>query len=185
MNTNYSEIADPEDVIDQGIAAVETLDTIVSDIDRFVLDWAQRLQQQLEVEDKTPKPDQRLRRQIEQFENEKSEWRLKRDQENERINEKLEQLADAWLHLEAEQRQFLQLKQNVHVQSIEVTQQPQVSAGTDDVASASALASTSPRCVDAQEPLATSSKLQDPITAETAVRQFQRLRQEILSSRRR
>jgi len=168
---------------------VDALQAMLSDVDGFMVDWFQRLNQQLVACDTVFSPDQKVRQQSERLRREQNEWNLKRDREDEQIQEKFQQLTDAWLRLESEQRKFLQLK-NARA-SVSGESPPQHALAQNALAQATesidARATHSPAV--AVKPIPTQSvpgspdrQSPEPSSSEHAIRQFQRLRQEIQSS---
>jgi len=167
------------------IAMVTAIERVILDIDNFVGDWLQRLNNQLQTERPSEATDPSLRENVDAFEQEKSRWRLERNRGDEQIREKVEQLTQAWLHLEAEQRKFLQIKEVRTIVTselaIQVASQPLPTTGSESTSLRSPegkhhSAKTTASC------FVTDSK--ESRSSENAVLQFQRLRKEIQDSRR-
>jgi hypothetical protein len=91
-------------------AIVDALEEVISDIDGFLSQWFQRLSHNADAFHTSAKPDERLRRRVQDLEQDKLRWKANQHSEEQRIHERAEQLTEAWLRLEGEQRRFLQIK---------------------------------------------------------------------------
>ncbi len=185
VNTDDCDVA-PEVILD-------ALQDVISDVEAFLSDLFHRLDHNIAVSDTVAEPDERLRQRIEEFQYEKSQWEAKRKCDAEQFREKADQLTDAWLRLEAEQRKILQMKEphaaasrerlpasdSAHRDSVGVA--TAVSAGSDAVAAEPVLGGDQ-YAID-QQPVKHSPVSHVSRSREAAVRQFQRLRREIASSR--
>jgi hypothetical protein len=89
---------------------VDALQTIVSDVDAFVSNWFRRLDQCVESCQPGTTPDAILQKRIQDFQNDKTRWEAQRKSDERQIQEQAQQLTEAWLRLEDEQRKFLQMK---------------------------------------------------------------------------
>ncbi len=89
------------------IQAVDQFELLIADVESFLDDWLQRLDQLQAV---SATPDAHLRKRIHDFELDKSQWEAKRKRETREIHEKAEELTKAWLRLEEEERRFLQIR---------------------------------------------------------------------------
>lgn len=166
-------------------AIIESLQSVLEDLDGYLAQWSQRLDQQLAAEIPSVASDSTLQGMIEEFQREKSEWKLKREREDEQIREKFEQLTSAWLHLEAEQRRFLQLKP-AHQNATSETSAPTVPCPTAKRAAGARPEPLTGGCdpaADASSPCASTESQTQP-SADNAVMQFHKLRKQIQSSRR-
>ena len=173
-------------------AIAEALDDVISDIDRFLSLWFKRLSHNADSFQAAAKPDERLRRRMQDFEQEKLRWKAKRHSEQRRIQEKAEQLTEAWLRLEAEQRRFLQIK-DAHPGSggsravaIDTTSRdPAVGPDTKTVTALveNERTASSQNCVAESQTTTHRSPVRTGRSREVAVQQFQQLRREIESSR--
>lgn len=169
----------PEEIVD-------ALQTLVSDVDGFLSCWFQRLDQCVQESEPRTAGDAALKKRYSEFQNEKVRWERQREVEQQQIREQAEQLTDAWLRLEEEQRRFLQLKSGQRAAGPERESGGRVNLAVDqdrsttsEVGSAGA-ASTPAHDVPSQRRLG--STLSSP-ACDTAIRQFQQLRREIESSR--
>lgn len=164
---------------------IESLQSVLADVDRYLAQWSERLDQPPLREAPSIVPAQRLQEQINDFQREQHEWTLQREREDAQIREKFEQLTLAWLHLEAEQRKVLQMK-------LART----TTAGETSSTSASPLPTSvkgsrpQPLSDGGHEATVNPPTVCDSIGPQThpatdnAVRQFQKLRKEIQSNRR-
>ncbi len=113
-NTNMEQISplsfDADPSIQTPDQIVDALQTIVSDVDAFLSNWFRRLDQCVESCPSGATPDAILQRRIEDFQNEKTRWEAQRNSDERHIQEQAQQLTEAWLRLEDEQRKFLQMK---------------------------------------------------------------------------
>ena len=158
------------------------LQDIVSDVDAFVSDWFKRLSQSVVSPIQIPATNQQLLEKIEGFQQEKRQWEAEKTGAEQDIREKLDEISEAWLRLEAEQRRFLQTKES-YAPTV-----PDYKTEREFVGNAAAGGLTSTMrgegsCLD-EQPLR--QPLRDPIVnrpAKSTIQQFQRLRREIESSR--
>lgn len=95
--------------------AVDTLQSIITDVEEFLTDWAQRLDQCAATFQPDTSADAVLQKRVQEFKNAKSVWEAKRLAEERRIQEKANELTQAWLRLEDEQRALLQMKDPLSV----------------------------------------------------------------------
>jgi len=82
---------------------VSALQDAVTEINRQLADWRSRHEDEADVLDASQSCDESLRRKILQFEQEKRQWQTELAAEQERLEEKAQQLTEAWFRLEAEQ----------------------------------------------------------------------------------
>ena len=88
------------------------LQTIIADVDTFVAHWFEQIDRCVEPSNAAETHDAILRKRVREFQREKRLWEARRETEQQELQEKADQLSQAWLHLEAEQRRFLQLKES-------------------------------------------------------------------------
>jgi hypothetical protein len=100
----------PNDVRDDSDHATQ-LQAIASEIESYFGVWISRCRQAIEEGRQTPAGEATLASKIRRFEETRSQWEAQRERELDSIAEKSEQLSCAWLQLESEQREFLQLKE--------------------------------------------------------------------------
>lgn len=89
------------------------IDALIDDIHRFLADWQGRVNTELRSLRSSPPDAQVSQLRITAFEQQKRQWELHRARESQLIREQSDQLTNAWLQLEAEQRRLLQLKQDL------------------------------------------------------------------------
>ena len=89
---------------------VDALQAVVCDLESFMTSWLGRVQQDL-ASINVSSEGGALKQRLQIFQEEKKQWEAKRQRELEEIEHKSNQLTDAWLKLEAEQRQLLQMQQ--------------------------------------------------------------------------
>ncbi|QDT07174.1 hypothetical protein K227x_55990 [Rubripirellula lacrimiformis] len=154
-------------------AVIASLQGVVSDVDDFMSSWLERLSQSDVLCQNPLTTDQRLRERIERFEREKSRWEDKRRCQEREIHQKLDQLSDAWLRLESEQRRFLQTKGSRHPIAVANN------AAIDDGVEKNPVPISGKQSVNEQVSSPRSVEATASEARESAVLQFQRLRQEI------
>ncbi len=93
----------PEDIVDE-------LQAIITDVDAFLSNWFRRLEQGSLSCDPTKIPDLILQKRFKELQNERVLLEAKRKSDERQTQEKAQQLTQAWLQLEEEQRKFLQMK---------------------------------------------------------------------------
>ena len=93
----------PEDIVDE-------LQAIITDVDAFLSNWFRRLEQGSLSCDPTTIPDLILQKRFKELQNERVLLEAKRKSDERQTQEKAQQLTQAWLQLEEEQRKFLQMK---------------------------------------------------------------------------
>ena len=173
---------------------IDQLELVMADVESFLVDWLGRIEQ---LQAMSSKPDAHLRKRIRDFELEKSQWEAKRKRETQDIHEKAEELTKAWLHLEQEQRRFLQSRDSQSRDSQLKDSQSRASRPSA-VEASSRLHAGEPPANEEQEsprslpPAAVAppesnprrpSPLQGQRASATAAGQFEQLRREIESSR--
>lgn len=183
---------DPESASENSSAGAACVDTdfvtdhiqsILNDMDDFLLGWFDRLQRDIDASDNHKAAESGLNQRLEGFSQRMQVWQAKKEAEERRLTEQSEQLTEAWLRLESEQRMLLQMKEQpgpaaperslqrdggVTSQCSEVGQ-PQFASGTT---------STAPSGSCQSSPLA-SQKVSDRPRSDAAVDQFQRLKKEV------
>ncbi len=173
-------------------AIVVALQAMVADVDGFLSSWLQRIDNSLALANLSPEADEQIRRRISQFQQEKQKWETKRNSEAQQIREQAEQLTEAWLRLEAEQRKFLQ-QTDPQVSSATIRTPPpkreNTNANRTPLTTAQRATDDNVRtdggnpCPTDHQNMDHSSQERVNHSREIAVRQFQRLRREIESSR--
>ena len=93
----------PADIVDE-------LQAIITDVDAFLSNWFRRLEQGSLSCDPTKIPDLILQKRFKELQNERVLLEAKRKSDERQTQEKAQQLTQAWLQLEEEQRKFLQMK---------------------------------------------------------------------------
>ena len=102
-----SEECESREVMSPG-DAIDALQDVVEDFDRYALAWFQRLSDGLVSENSMSASDRELRARVREFREEKRKWQAKREVQHEEIQESMRLLTEAWLRLEDEQRQLQQ-----------------------------------------------------------------------------
>ena len=92
----------PEQIVDE-------LQTIISDVDAFLSNWFRRFDQCAESCNPTTTPDVILQKRLKELQNERILLEAKRQSDERQMREKSQQLTQAWLQLEEQQRKFLQM----------------------------------------------------------------------------
>ncbi|TWT83804.1 hypothetical protein CA13_52750 [Planctomycetes bacterium CA13] len=175
MNQTYTQPENTEESEMVVAAAVEELQVVVSDVDQFLSCWLDRLSDTVVSHQPLPTTDPQLRKRIKDFQRQQAEWDNQRQCEELEIQRKLDEITQAWLHLEAEQRKLLQAKE------LQMLGSQESSVSGDAV---SAVTRTSPERYES-EPIPSADSLSSNVkhSSDTTVQQFQRLRREIESSR--
>lgn len=170
----------PSDNVNHGevpaAAILDALQDVISDVHMFVADWCQRLDHVVASYDPPPTvlgqpADEDLHQRIQDFQQEKHQWESERDVAALQIQEKADQLTEAWLRLEDEQRKFLQIKESRLQTARDRTPAEPVRSHGEDHANS-----------DGPSPQRSMPAASNPSRADV-VQQFQRLRREIESSR--
>ncbi len=200
---NYQPITPPTELAQDDVTPetiVAALEGVISDVNEFLSEFCQRVDQDFASRKSATISEAELRKRLEEFTAEKNHWEANRERDEQRINQKFEQLTEAWLRLEEEQRSFLRTKNG------SATSAPQRTADSrpDNLAAQAADESDSissemgdslrhdtaePRnsteressMIEQRVPVHSSASLSKP--RESAIRQFQRLKKEIESSR--
>lgn len=158
------------------------LQAIVSDVDVFVSDWFKRLKQAVVLPAQVPTTNQQLLKLIDNFQREKRQWEDDQTAAEEEIQKKVEEISEAWLRLEAEQRRFLQTKETYasnlpeHRAARESLENP----GTSELTTSK---TSDGRCLNEQPQRSPLLDTNVKRSAKDTVQQFQRLRREIESNR--
>lgn len=84
---------------------LDVMQNVISDIDAFLTQWLDR---STELAELAAHPDEHLQRRIQELRSEQQQWENQRIAQQQVLEAKAEQLTDAWLRLEAEQRRLLQ-----------------------------------------------------------------------------
>lgn len=140
----------------------DALELIIGDVHRFLQNFCERLQH-------VPAPrqsDNDHSSEADSLAQEREQWEAKRARVEHKIREQLDLLAAAWLRLEAEQRSFLQMKEGL---AFDVSNRPE----------------KKPLQASLETGLQTvpGGAKPPPLLPQSAIREFERLRQEIQSSR--
>lgn len=139
----------------------DSLRVVVADVETFVSDYLNRLSVAFE-NNRSKDRTQKVYQSVEDFEQEKTRWEQYRMLQEKEIQRKFDQLTEAWLRLEGEQRMFLQTKDQ--------RESVQLSSGNAK--------NENIRCTSTDASSGAHIR-----SRESAVLQFQRLRQEIDASR--
>lgn len=99
------------------------LQEVVGDIESFLSQWLRKAQTELESAE-IGSGGAALRKRLHDFQEEKKQWDAKRRHELTEIEQKANQLAEAWLRLEIEQRQILQSQDKPRSNRRELTPPP-------------------------------------------------------------
>jgi len=171
-------------------AILESLQEVISDIDRFMVDWMQRANRCADQLHPERKPDEQLRLQVKEFLTQQRQWESQQKAEQEQLAANAEQLTEAWLRLEAEQRALLQAGNQAL--PLPVPNQPErrvaeqgsaERAGSLDVP----YDQSEPQSRSLQQTLQTAigrvTMPRDVISPDAAIRQFEILKNELLSTR--
>lgn len=162
--------------------AVEALRALINDIDQFISSWMCQFDHEMLALQCSQSADHAVRKRLQEYEMEKRRFEAAQKREAHLARQRAEHLTAAWLHLEAEQRRFLQLKQAHGGEPLEAT--PQVDPATQTVTAGSHRERSLQFEGDAA-PIGPSqagtaaSDVSDRRSREAAVLQFRRLRQEI------
>lgn len=100
-----------------GDAKRQTMGHFISDINDFLADWVQRLDCEIRSWQESATSAHVSQTQLDEFEQQKRQWETSRMHEAQLIREQSDHLTAAWLQLEAEQRRFLQIKQEYGCQT--------------------------------------------------------------------
>lgn len=172
-------LRDVEPLRDGGpLQDVDSLRGIVSEIEGFLDQWMQRFDKLLRrcgepAERAEPaEPDAAMRQRIEKFDQEYRQWEEQRQRETEQLHEKAEQLTEAWLQLEAEQRAVLQAQASLKHRS---RQPPTPSTARGDSPSNTAAAGSAAGA----PPAAAETTISSSLSQQAAVQQFELLRHEL------
>lgn len=90
------------------------LDRLIQDINAFLVDWVQQLDAEIRSLPTSATCERVSQTRLDEFEQLKQQWEAHRLHEAQLIREQSDHLTAAWLQLEAEQRRFLQLRQESH-----------------------------------------------------------------------
>jgi hypothetical protein len=185
---------DPINHDDTGVAESDQiaaeLQAVVDDVGQFLTAWSQKLDQCVASSlDAGASTDAILQKRIEDFRKEQRQQESIRQAEQRELQTSADLLAQAWLKLESEQREFLQLKAlatqpqaNRDLRSNGESSRPaRAAAPAPAAAQESSLPPPSPN-FPAVAPLS-QNNLSTTTSRDSAVRQFQRLRREIAASR--
>jgi chromosome segregation ATPase len=170
-------------------AILDALQDVITDIDQFMFDWMRRFDRCAQQTAATEKPNEQLRQRIKEFQAHQRQWESQRQAEQDQLTANANQLTDAWLRLEAEQRALLQTG-NLNSQSPVTThtdRQPTERVPNDDVDQVRAECQSSVSQADYQQttrvPNPRVAMPREVISRDAAVRQFEILKNELLSSR--
>ena len=171
-------------------AILESLHDVISDIDSFMFDWQQRFNRCADQMKPSHKPDDQLRRQIKEFQAQQRQWESQRKAEQEQLEANANQLTDAWLRLEAEQRALLQAGTQVSPLPT-ATQTDRRTVQTQSLDQGNSRVEQCLHAVRAQPDLhevarAANGRVampRDVISPDAAIRQFEILKNELSSAR--
>ena len=164
------------------LEVVEALQTLLADIDCFMSDWFERMDRQLQSETAPASAHEELEARQQELEQERSKWASKCEQEDRRNQEKLDLLTQAWLHLESEQRRFLQTRDACHPTAV-MKSSPATATSTTQPGMAQTSAANEHRPQAATSLPGPGHSSPSTRSNDHAIRQFQKLQKEIQSSR--
>ncbi|QDT08167.1 hypothetical protein [Planctomycetes bacterium K23_9] len=166
---------------------VESLHALTRDLETFVAQWSRRLDHAIESSQPVPLDDHGLQKRAEQLQLEKRQWESEQAAEQQVAKERIEQLTQAWLQLESEQRSFLQIKATQHGSNSHAADANNPSTNRSNVSSVSNSLSKSIAplsTLSSMSPSINSTASQSPTGgSDNAAQQFKRLRREIDSNR--
>lgn len=113
MNSEPEQQAEPRATPYNSEDVVGVLHRVVCDVETFMSDWLRRAQCELAASDPIAGKET-LRRGFQGLQAEKRQWEAKRQCELQAIEHKANQLTEAWLKLEAEQRELSKPKDKQH-----------------------------------------------------------------------
>lgn len=182
MNLEPEKQAEPHATPHKSEDLMGVLHSVVCDVETFVSDWLRRAQCELAVTDASA-GNETLQRRFEGLQAEKRQWEAKRQCELDAIEHKANQLTEAWLKLEAEQRELLKPQDKKHRSRRPETAEPtQVVVHDLSPQSAEPPSPPSRRTTNSIEAVKRSHS--DSIRSmNDSVRQFQQLRREIEMTR--
>ena len=93
-------------------AEADELRKIATDIETYLGKWVVRSRRVIEHGRGSTTSDVAMSTQMQKFEEKQRKWEARRQREMDDIADKAEELTVAWLKLESEQRQFLQMKES-------------------------------------------------------------------------
>ena len=188
-------------------AAADELRMIAAEIQEYMGKWVIRSRRVIGHACDPMQGDKPLSTQMQKFEESQRKWETRRQKEMDEIADKAEELAAAWLKLESEQRQFLQMKEawqhgTNQSRSPDPVEQPESSVEPDNGENnltriSSDLGTTSvavaPRAPQSTPQLAPRLPQGNTLTAvrpaggdtrDAAIRQFELLRREVAAKHR-
>ncbi|MDG2223540.1 MAG: hypothetical protein P8L85_19315 [Rubripirellula sp.] len=190
MNLESDQQVEPLGKSPNSIDAVDALHSVVCDVEAFMTDWLERAQCELAGVD-TSAGNATLRRGFQGLQAEKRQWEAKRRCELEAIEEKANQLTDAWLKLESEQRQLLKNQDRQRGPRRQATAEP-VRMTVQEPVRMTVQEQSSPPAEPARQPIRRTTNSIDAEkrncnrsirSVNDSVRQFQQLRREIEMTR--
>jgi hypothetical protein len=163
---------------------------IVADVNRFLIDWIDRFEKCASEAAGSQQPDEMLKRQIQEFESCHASWEVQRQTEQASLEETAQQLTEAWLRLEDEQRALLQSGASPQVGNLASPTMIQPRAGDLQLPTTEqkpgidqAAGVAPPPAVVDRSPLPVAnvrvSLPQDVLPRDVALRQFEKLKNEI------
>ena len=88
----------------------DELRKIAGEIEAYLSKWVIRSRRVVELGYGATTSEVAMSSQVKKFEEQQRKWEVRRQRELDDLSDKAQELADAWLKLESEQRQFLQIK---------------------------------------------------------------------------
>jgi hypothetical protein len=168
-------------------AILGSLQTVISDVDLFLSNWCERFDRDIRPDQPSVAPDEPLQVCIEELKVERSNWEAKRKCEARQLEEMANQLTEAWLRLEAEQRSFLQMKEMHLSPHARQPSSDSVAGGAGESPVLDHRVAFESNSVSRAEPPKKTNRVPTRPGAvsksQNSIRQFQQLKREIESSR--
>jgi hypothetical protein len=169
---------------------VASIQRIVADVNRFLIDWIERFEKCASEAAGSQQPDEMLKLQIQEFESCHASWEVQRQAEQASLEQTAQQLTEAWLRLEDEQRALLQSGASPQVGNLASPTMIQPRAGNLQLPTTEqkpgidhAAGVAPPPAVVDRSPLPVAnvrvSLPQDVLPRDVALRQFEKLKNEI------
>ncbi len=187
MKSNHTNADNPSNEL------VDEMREIITDVNRFLVDWSARFVRCAGQANSSGQPDKVLRQQVAQFLADQKDWKSQKLIEQQQLDAIANQLTEAWIRLESEQRAI----QHTGVTAL-VTRPPESRPDTvvspietipanETVVASEPIIAVAPVSIERlRSPVAASARVARPrdiIPRDAAIRQFEKLKNAMNSTR--
>ena len=193
MKSNHTNADNPSNEL------VDEMREIITDVNRFLVDWSARFVRCAGQANSSGQPDKVLRQQVAQFLADQKDWKSQKLIEQQQLDAIANQLTEAWIRLESEQRAIQhtgvtalvtrppESRPDTVVIPIETIPANETISANETVVASEPIIAVAPVSIERlRSPVAASARVARPrdiIPRDAAIRQFEKLKNAMNSTR--